>query len=76
LGEYPIAFLEVNRRFLWTLLRVEHEHLNNCDQLKALSSLKLPLEDLFYKKDYGDGRENDTEEMDATEDVHNAENIV
>ncbi|OAG31105.1 hypothetical protein NEDG_01879 [Nematocida displodere] len=37
--------LELIRRFAWGVIRVEVEHLNNCDQLKAISG---PLNDLFY----------------------------
>ncbi|KAM0688105.1 hypothetical protein COBT_000639 [Conglomerata obtusa] len=50
-GGIMVAFFEVTRRFLWTLIRVEHEHLNNCDRLKALSMIELPLADLFYRRD-------------------------
>ncbi|KAM0679267.1 Xenotropic and polytropic retrovirus receptor 1 [Binucleata daphniae] len=46
-----ICFCEITRRFLWTLLRVEHEHINNCDRLKALSLIELTYSDLFYRSD-------------------------
>ncbi|KAI5192398.1 xenotropic and polytropic retrovirus receptor 1 [Nematocida sp. AWRm77] len=40
-----LAVLEVFRRGIWSAFRLEVEHLNNCDQLKATSG---PLTDLFY----------------------------
>ncbi|EPR78227.1 hypothetical protein SLOPH_2710, partial [Spraguea lophii 42_110] len=48
----PMVFLcaEIIRRFLWALLRVELEHLNNCDQLEETKTVALELEDLFYAK--------------------------
>ncbi|KAI5173408.1 xenotropic and polytropic retrovirus receptor 1, partial [Pancytospora epiphaga] len=41
--EYPVVegILEIIRRFLWTLIRVEVEHLNNCDELKTRSVINL-----------------------------------
>ncbi|EPR77994.1 EXS family protein [Spraguea lophii 42_110] len=48
----PIAFLcaEIIRRFLWALIRVELEHLNNCDQLDEGLTVSWGFEDLFYVK--------------------------
>ncbi|OQS53567.1 inorganic phosphate transporter [Ecytonucleospora hepatopenaei] len=57
LGEYKwhyalsFALTEILRRFLWTLVRVEVEHLNNCDELKQSKAVKLTTGELFYKKD-------------------------
>ena len=45
------SVLEISRRFAWTLMRVEVEHLNNCNELKINKALKLTSGDLFYKKD-------------------------
>jgi len=36
---------EFARRFVWGVIRIEVEHLNNCDQLKVING---PLSDLFY----------------------------
>lgn len=49
-AEVLLCALEMVRRFLWGVVRVEVEHLNNCDKLKALGA---PFEDLFYKEDEG-----------------------
>lgn len=46
------VLVEVGRRFLWLLIRVEHEHLNNCNQLKAMKYVKLPFQETFYRKNY------------------------
>ncbi|KAI5172295.1 xenotropic and polytropic retrovirus receptor 1 [Nematocida sp. LUAm3] len=40
-----LCFLELFRRLLWGVIRIEVEHLNNCDRLKAING---PLNDLFY----------------------------
>lgn len=40
-----VAFFELIRRGVWSIFRLEVEHLNNCDQLKATNG---PLTDLFY----------------------------
>lgn len=45
------AILEIVRRFLWTLIRVEVEHLNNCDELRTKNIINLTNGELFYKKD-------------------------
>ncbi|KAI5180772.1 xenotropic and polytropic retrovirus receptor 1 [Nematocida sp. AWRm80] len=37
--------IEWVRRLVWGVIRLEVEHLNNCDQLKAISG---PMNDLFY----------------------------
>ncbi|KAI5148076.1 xenotropic and polytropic retrovirus receptor 1 [Enteropsectra breve] len=45
------AMVEVVRRFIWTVIRVEVEHLNNCDKLRAKNDIALTSGELFYKKD-------------------------
>ncbi|KAI4292339.1 xenotropic and polytropic retrovirus receptor 1 [Pancytospora philotis] len=52
-GDYPLmeAQVEIVRRFLWTLVRVEVEHLNNCDALRTKSVINLTAGELFYKRD-------------------------
>ena len=35
-----IAFGEVIRRSLWALFRLEHEHLNNCGEFKAMHTVE------------------------------------
>ena len=51
------ALIELLRRFHWTFLRIEYEHLNNCNLFRAVDDLKVPevegiqnrTADLFYK---------------------------
>ncbi len=46
--------VEVIRRFLWNFLRLEYEHLNNCDAFHALHDLEWPLlrtADLYYREE-------------------------
>lgn len=54
--DYPAieSMAEISRRLLWTLIRVEVEHLNNCDELKIRKSISLTAGELFYKKDHED----------------------
>lgn len=63
------AIAEVVRRFLWTLLRVEVEHLNNCNELRTKSTINLTSGELFYKRDQEDvyGGKSDTEPETETE---------
>ena len=49
--EIVTSIMEIIRRFIWTLIRVEVEHLNNCNELKLNKALKLTSGELFYKKD-------------------------
>ena len=72
-----IGVVEIIRRFHWTFLRVEYEHLNNCNSFRAVEDLKLPSEtlqrtaDLFYqdmvisesieKENFNSNDENDEE---------------
>lgn len=48
------SILEIFRRCLWTLIRVEVEHLNNCHDLKSNKAINLTAGELFYKKDIAD----------------------
>ncbi len=50
------AIMEIIRRFLWTLIRVEVEHLNNCDELRIKNVINLTNGELFYKKDHNDNK--------------------
>ncbi|KAI5133948.1 xenotropic and polytropic retrovirus receptor 1 [Nematocida ausubeli] len=43
-----LCILEIVRRLIWGIIRIEVEHLNNCNRLKAISG---PLNDLFYLED-------------------------
>lgn len=46
------GMIELFRRFLWNFLRLEYEHLNNCDAFRALHDLDLPqirTADLYYR---------------------------
>lgn len=52
LDAHTCLLAEVLRRFLWLLVRVEHEHLNNCNQLKAMKYVRLPFQETFYRKNY------------------------
>ncbi|ELA42051.1 uncharacterized protein VICG_00900 [Vittaforma corneae ATCC 50505] len=51
--ENPIlmSVAEIVRRSVWTVIRVEVEHLNNCDELKFKKAINLTAGELFYKKD-------------------------
>jgi xenotropic and polytropic retrovirus receptor 1 len=49
---FLLAFIEISRRFVWTVFRVECEHLNNCSEFRSKQSILLTSRDLFYKKDY------------------------
>lgn len=42
---FALCVAELLRRTIWGVIRMEVEHLNNCDRLKAISG---PLNDLFY----------------------------
>lgn len=46
-----VSISEIIRRFIWTMIRVEVEHLNNCDELKFKNAISLTAGELFYKKD-------------------------
>lgn len=57
-----LAFVEISRRFVWTIFRIEFEHLNNCSEFKSKGSIWLTSRELFYKKDYeANIKTNDTE---------------
>lgn len=45
------SLAEITRRFIWTLIRVEVEHLNNCNELKVKKSINLTSGEFFYRKD-------------------------
>jgi hypothetical protein len=49
-NEYTLILIEVIRRFVWTLFRVENEHINNCRVGKSSMDMLFSNE-LFYKKD-------------------------
>ncbi|ELQ75835.1 putative small molecule transporter [Trachipleistophora hominis] len=49
LSDFFVCVYEIVRRTNWGIVRVEYEHLNNCDQLKTTSTIKLSG-DLFYRK--------------------------
>jgi len=38
------AVIEILRRAMWGVFRVENEHLNNCDQFRAVRDVPLPME--------------------------------
>lgn len=51
-----ISFIEIMRRSQWSLLRIEYEHLNNCNSFRAVPETKSDGDegegrtaDLFYK---------------------------
>jgi len=52
------SLCEIIRRCVWTLIRVEVEHLNNCDELKSKKSINLTAGELFYKKDHEEALHN------------------
>lgn len=58
--ENPIllSIAEILRRSIWTVIRVEVEHLNNCDELKLKKAINLTAGELFYKKDIDENYQN------------------
>eukprot|EP01135_Chromosphaera_perkinsii_P007211 Nk52_evm19s745 gene=Nk52_evmTU19s745 len=38
-----LAFCEIVRRFVWNMIRLENEHLNNCGKFRAVRSVPLPF---------------------------------
>lgn len=67
-SELYSLYLEVARRFLWLVIRVEQEHLNNCNKLSAVKFINIQTTDLFYRKDY---QPLDTEVKTESESNHN-----
>ncbi|KAH9410908.1 EXS domain-containing protein [Ordospora pajunii] len=61
-----MQFLEITRRFVWTLFRVEFEHLNNCSEFKAKGSIWFTSNELFYRKDYEVNTENTETENESS----------
>ena len=42
---FPVAILEVFRRFVWNFFRLENEHLNNCGEFRVVRDISLkPLQ--------------------------------
>ncbi|CAG8675930.1 13412_t:CDS:2, partial [Funneliformis caledonium] len=41
---YAIGYFEMLRRWQWSLLRIENEHVNNCGQFRAVKEIPLPFE--------------------------------
>ncbi|KJE90575.1 xenotropic and polytropic murine leukemia virus receptor xpr1 [Capsaspora owczarzaki ATCC 30864] len=41
-----LAFLEVSRRCMWNIFRLENEHLNNCGQFRVIHDVPLPFRPL------------------------------
>eukprot|EP00004_Rigifila_ramosa_P024271 TRINITY_DN6982_c0_g1_i4.p1 TRINITY_DN6982_c0_g1~~TRINITY_DN6982_c0_g1_i4.p1 ORF type:complete len:776 (-),score=185.63 TRINITY_DN6982_c0_g1_i4:8-2335(-) len=50
------AFLELFRRTIWNLIRLENEHLNNCDSFRAVREIPLPLDTSSRQKTPTDGK--------------------
>lgn len=50
--DFYCLMLEIFRRYLWLLVRVEIEHLYNCNRLTAMKYVNIKREELFYVKDY------------------------
>jgi xenotropic and polytropic retrovirus receptor 1 len=63
---FVLAFIEISRRFLWTIFRVEYEHLNNCSEFRSKQSIFLTSRDLFYKKDYEANHRNNETDLDSS----------
>lgn len=40
---FLISFLELFRRFIWNFLRLENEHLHNCEDYRAVKEIPLPI---------------------------------
>lgn len=66
-----LVLIEVVRRFHWTFLRIEYEHLNNCNSFRAVDNLKaVRSDDLFYKDMVYESRD----KIEAIEGVHGDDN--
>ncbi|KAF9764711.1 Xenotropic and polytropic retrovirus receptor 1 like protein [Nosema granulosis] len=50
IDSYVLIIIEIFRRFIWTLFRVENEHINNCRGGRSKIDILFSNE-LFYKKD-------------------------
>ncbi|EJW02732.1 hypothetical protein EDEG_02871 [Edhazardia aedis USNM 41457] len=79
--ENTFCILEITRRFLWSVIRLEYEHINNCSGFKALSTVDISLADLFYKSNADDKNEmselGDFKKCDETQvDEKNQDNSV
>ncbi|KAM0675807.1 Xenotropic and polytropic retrovirus receptor 1 [Gurleya vavrai] len=74
--EVYLAVGEITRRFLWTLLRVDHEHINNCDRLKALTMITLPHSDLFYRRDKENNDNGESEDLNKESSCFDETKIV
>jgi xenotropic and polytropic retrovirus receptor 1 len=78
-----IAIIEIFRRFHWTFLRIEYEHLNNCNMFKAVEDLKIPeienrTADLFYKDMVSESRileNHENEELEVEEEEEEVEKV-
>jgi hypothetical protein len=66
---YTFGVIEVLRRFIWNIFRVEYEHVNNCNAFKAFYDIQLPfaLKDLFYQDMVEVEIANHTQEVEAEE---------
>ncbi|KAG0437431.1 Phosphate transporter PHO1 like protein 8 [Dictyocoela muelleri] len=71
-----LILIEIVRRFIWAIFRVEIEHLNNCDKLKTSKLVNISNPELFYRKDVQDktGLESSTVNDEVTSEIRNSKN--
>lgn len=51
---FLIAVIEIVRRFIWNIFRLENEHLNNCGQFRAVRDIPLPYETTKEEEEISD----------------------
>lgn len=79
--------IEIVRRFFWNFLRLEYEHLNNCDAFRALHDLEwapLRTADLYYRNETAAANvseaanedEDEEDEEEASESIESIEKCL
>jgi hypothetical protein len=65
-GWYTLGLVEIFRRFQWNFIRVEIEHVHNCEKYQVTTEIALPFtsQDLFYHVD-PDTEDHDEEDGDG-----------
>jgi hypothetical protein len=75
-GSYILGIIEILRRFVWNFVRVEIEHVHNCEKYLVTEELHLPFatRDLFeHEKDEDDNEAEDDPDEDV--DGRNADRL-
>jgi hypothetical protein len=51
--QFSVALLELFRRFVWNIFRLEYEHLHNAEAFRAVTEMPLPFENDDYEEKPG-----------------------